>query len=296
MRTVAFERGSSWPSRTDWDGASLGILATALDRWQLTPGETLAGGVSALVVDVTQADGSPAVLKLGFPHEEGVGEALGLEAYGPELAPRVLRQDAWTWALLLERIQPGDSILHADLALDDAFRAACALHTALTAQPAPAGLPTLSRAMSDYTTGCRSRLPQQRAALESLRVADLVDAALAELDTQAADPVPAVLLHGDFNPNNILRSIGPGGWRVIDPKPLVGDPAYDLWPLIAQLGDAPLAERIGLAARFSGLDERRLARWGFARTGLDVSWALEDGLDAEVQATALREWSALAHP
>ena len=296
MSAVPFERGASWASRSDWDGASLEILATTLDRWQLTAGDPLAGGVSALVIAVTQADGSPAVLKLGFPHEEGVGEALGLEAYGPVLAPRVLRQDAWTWALLLERIQPGDSILHTDLALDDAFRAACALHSALAARPAPAGLPTLARAMSDYATGCRGRLPRQRAALEALGVAELVHTALAELEALAADPVSAVLLHGDFNPNNILRSNGPGGWRVIDPKPLVGDPAYDLWPLIAQLGDTPLAERIGLAARFSGLDERRLARWGFARTGLDVSWALEDGLDAEAQATALREWSALAHP
>lgn len=36
-----------------------------------------------------------------------------------------------------------------------------------------------------------------------------------------------VLLHGDFYPGNVLASQREP-WLVIDPKPLIGDPAYDL--------------------------------------------------------------------
>jgi streptomycin 6-kinase len=63
---------------------------------------------------------------------------------------------------------------------------------------------------------------------------------------EAFDLVPAdlpsasrrVLLHGDFNPGNVL-SWGDGRWAVIDPKPMIGDPAYDPWPLV---GFAPRDE------------------------------------------------------
>jgi streptomycin 6-kinase len=40
-----------------------------------------------------------------------------------------------------------------------------------------------------------------------------------------------VLLHGDFNPGNVLAG-RTGTWVAIDPKPMIGDPAYDLWPLL----------------------------------------------------------------
>ena len=45
-----------------------------------------------------------------------------------------------------------------------------------------------------------------------------------------------VLLHGDFNPGNVL-SCGDGRWAAIDPKPMIGDPAYDPWPLLDQVDD-----------------------------------------------------------
>lgn len=42
------------------------------------------------------------------------------------------------------------------------------------------------------------------------------------------------LAHGDFNPGNILRddSGGAAGWIAIDPKAVIGDLAWDPWPLI----------------------------------------------------------------
>ena len=56
----------------------------------------------------------------------------------------------------------------------------------------------------------------------------------------SATPLSAdrhVVVHGDFNPGNLLAA-SRATFLAIDPKPMVGDPAYDPWSLVAQL-DSP---------------------------------------------------------
>jgi streptomycin 6-kinase len=68
----------------------------------------------------------------------------------------------------------------------------------------------------------------------------------------------------------------------------VGDPAYDLWPLVAQIGDphsgpnlaAQLAHQLTIAAEAAGVDPARAGAWAFARAGLSLTWYLADGDDA----------------
>ena len=70
-------------------------------------------------------------------------------------------------------------------------------------------------------------------------------------------------MHGDLNPGNLLAA-GGGRWLAIDPKPMRGDPAYDLWPLLEQVDDpfehpdpaAVLRERVALLAGLLDLDAR----------------------------------------
>jgi streptomycin 6-kinase len=170
--------------------------------------------------------------------------------------------------------------------------------------------------MRDYAEQGRARLATQTDALDGLGVRSLVERSLDELEELAATGTAHSLLHGDYNPGNILESDLPGGggiasdgltsagWMAVDPKPLIGDPAFDLWPLIAQIGDpfsapdpvARLRDNLLVACEAAEQDPLRVARWGAARTGLNVSWYLAAGdpESAVAEALSLRTWCAVA--
>jgi streptomycin 6-kinase len=293
----------AYPTLTAWMAESTEIVHRMLDRWELIPGEAYVGGISASVIAVTTADGDQAVLKVGYPHEEAIWEAVGLAAFPEETAPAVLKQDAWTWSVLLERVAPGIPLTHSGLAPAEALRIGGSLHAALGAGIADARIPTLATAMHDYSTTAMERLPAQATALESLGVRELVHAAVELLGSLASSGGEQALLHGDFNPGNILLGAN-GHWRVVDPKPLLGDSCYDLWPLVSQIGApydasdaaAALAEQLTIAADAARVDGARAALWAFARTGLNVSWYLADDMpaQAEREAVALRAWEIVA--
>jgi streptomycin 6-kinase len=88
-----------------------------MDRWQLQADGPVMHGVCALVLPVRRSDGTSAMLKLTWPHEEARYEHLALAAWNGAGAVHVLEADAFV--MLLER-------LHADrdlsaVPLDDAL-------------------------------------------------------------------------------------------------------------------------------------------------------------------------------
>src|SRR5699024_11083886 len=101
---------------------------------------------------------------------------------------------------------------------------------------------------------------------------------------------------------------GSARWLAIDPKPMVGDPAYDVWPALAQIDDpfaypdpaAVLVPRINLAHQMLGVPPRRICEWACARTVESVLWRLETWPDPAQQQHNLRElpavrtWATLA--
>ena len=92
------------------------------------------------------------------------------------------------------------------------------------------------------------------------------------LQTLPVSATRAALLHGDANPGNFLAARR-RPWLAIDPKPMVGDPAYDLFPLLGQVDDpfgyddpAPvLRHRIARLADELGLSADRIAAYCVAR-------------------------------
>lgn len=105
-------------------------------------------------------------------------------------------------------------------------------------------------------------------------------------------------LHGDFHHENALHS--PRGWLAIDPKGVLGDPAFDVAnlfynPLESELRYQP-ARAARLARSLAPAVERapaELLDWAFAFTALSASWHEEDGSMDEA-AKSLRVGRAVA--
>jgi streptomycin 6-kinase len=304
VQMVAFESSpiDRYRSKDDWDATAAELVATMLERWHLTAGPAYVGGEAASVLEVTTADGVPAVLKVGFPHFEAVWEAVALESWGSDLAPAVLRQDPWTWTLLLERLRPGVQLTKAAISVDEALAVAAELYRDFSSQPVPQGVVTLPHVMGVYLVNARARLPGQAAELARLDAAELLEHGLAEAEALAATDGASAFLHGDYNPGNVLSS--GAGWKVIDPKPMLGDREFDVFPLVEQLG-SPLTSADPIATverhlteftRIVGCDPARTARWCFARSALNLSWWLEDGNHESAAAAVpeIRLWKRLA--
>ena len=306
MRAELFLRSErqSWPSISTWQGETAALVATALERWHLTAGEPYTGGEAGAVLRITTAAGESAVLKVGFPHVEAVGEALALQAWSPALAPRVLKQEPWAWWLMLERIEPGIPLSMTALSTDEAIRVGARMLAELSAVRAAPELPSVREIVDAYLVSAAERRPARAAALASTET-DLVEhgldlaAALAQHDSGRA------LVHGDLNPGNLLRADDrPAGWVAIDPKPMRGDPEFDLEPLVTQLGspsrtvlpEKQLEAWVGLAADLAGLDADLAVRWGVARTALDVTWYAADRNEHAMRAALarLRSWTAVS--
>ena len=89
---------------------------------------------------------------------------------------------------------------------------------------------------------------------------------------ELARPSPRdTLLVTDLRAGNVLRC-GSEQWIIIDPKPFVGDPSYDLVQHLinceGRLYDSPLTlvERL---ADLAEVDAERLRLWTFARAAAD---------------------------
>lgn len=307
MTAELFQRSErqSWPAISSWQAETASLVATALERWHLTAGEPYTGGEAGAVLRVTTAAGESAVLKVGFPHVEAVGEALALQAWSPALAPRVLRQEPWAWWLLLERIEPGIPLSMSALPTDEAIRVGALMLAELSAVRVAPELPSVRGIVDAYLVNAAQRRPARTAALASTESEALVEQGLALAAALAQGDSGRALVHGDLNPGNLLTAGDrAGGWVAIDPKPMRGDPEFDLEPLVTQLGspsrtvlpEKQLEAWVSLAADHAGLDADLAVRWGVARTALDVTWYAADRNEHAMTAALgrLRSWMAVS--
>lgn len=96
-------------------------------------------------------------------------------------------------------------------------------------------------------------------------------------------PTAIIPLHGDLHHDNILSS--DRGWLAIDPKGLVGDPAYEVANVFLnpERGDAIASDPKRIAARADILSQRlgyprkRILGWAAAHAALSACWDLQDG-------------------
>ncbi|MFG2488719.1 aminoglycoside phosphotransferase family protein [Streptomyces virginiae] len=250
-----------------------GRAARFLERWELRRDGPVMHGVTALVLPVERADGSGAVLKLVAVDEESAGEPVALRAWDGQGCVRLLEHDVDTGTLLLERLDEGRDL--AALAREDARQAVVVvgeLVARLTAVPAPAGL----RGLGEMAAGMLEEVPRALARLVEARDRRLLKDCAAAVAEVVAEPGDR-LLHWDLHYENVLAG-GREPWLAIDPKPLAGDPGFDLMPAIInnfRAGD--VRWRFDLLTEVAGLDRERARAWTLGRVLQNCLWDVEDG-------------------
>ncbi|MBY8879506.1 aminoglycoside phosphotransferase family protein [Actinacidiphila acidipaludis] len=282
-RTVAAWEGDA--GRV-WLAELPGRVAGYLDRWRLTPERVFAaGGQISMIVLVRTEDGTPAVLKVGMITRETAQEHAALAHWEGRGAVRLLRADAPEGVLLLERLQADVSLR--SLAEPRAMLEAEALLQRLWVPPADAHPFT---SVADHTAFLAGTLRERREQEWAADARPLIDEALALRDELLAGASEEFLLHGDYHHGNVLAGERMA-WLAIDPKPLVGERAYDLaWlardrlaTLAAQPGPRSAARRrVAALASALDVDPERLRGWALFRSVEAGVWYLsvdgqEDG-------------------
>lgn len=236
-------------------------IADLEKRWSLTIGHPFDGEeVScAWVAPVDLADHTRAVLKIGMPHFENAHEIEGLQFWNGDPTVRLLESDSHLGAMLLERCESGTHLRTLPGPEQDIVIARMLRRLWRTPQ-SPHPFRPLSALTESWT--------QETLAQES-RWADsgLVRVGLDLWSELLRTAQSHVLLATDLHAGNVLRAQREP-WLVIDPKPFVGDAAYDATQHLLNCDDRLRSDFEATTARFAdlvGLDPERIRSWTFAR-------------------------------
>ena len=279
-------RGTHWAA---WVDGLPGVVQVLIERWGLHLDGDPTHGHCSLVLPVRTAEGADAMLKVGFPDEESEHEHLALQRWGGHGAVRLLSADPHHGGLLLERLSSTDlstvSDAEACLFVADLYGR---LHI-----PAMPQLRPLSYFIERWTAelaelGRNAPIPRR-----------LVEQAIALGTELAADRAVADrVIHTDLHYSNVLAAEREP-WLVIDPKPVNGDPHYEIAPMLWNRWDEIAGDvREGVRRRFwmlvdaAGFDEDRARGWVIVRMVYNAMWAWTG--DPESDPSRLTRYIAIA--
>jgi streptomycin 6-kinase len=243
-------------------------------RWRLSCEHPFDGSdVScAWVAPVLRGDGTRAVLKLGMPHMEGAHELQGLCFWDGDPTVRLLEADADLNAMLLESCEPGSTLrrlpeLEQDVVIARLLRRLWRLPVA----PHPfRPLSAMTAYWAEETMAMAPKWPDAGLIREGLRL-------FGELSRPSSGDV---LLATDLHAGNVLRAQREP-WLVIDPKPFVGDRAYDATQHLFNCLDRVLTDPEATIRRLAELlesDYERIRLWMFARAAAEPRDTWNDDL------------------
>ncbi|MBA8795444.1 streptomycin 6-kinase [Friedmanniella endophytica] len=241
-------------------------IADLAQRWELELGAPFEpGGSGSWVAPATDAGGADLVLKVGWTHTEARDEAEGLAVLGGEGAVQVFRYENHgpTTAALLERCRPGEELRTRPEG--EQHRVIGALLRRIRAVPVPADHPfrPLTELCDLWADEAETAHAERPPGVDP----GLVREGLALFRALPRDADTAVLLCTDLHGGNVLSGTRLP-WLLIDPKPYVGDPHYDVLQHLLNCFDSLLADPLGLIARVcdeADLDPTRVRHWLFAR-------------------------------
>ena len=252
------------PERSAWLAALPEIIQHLQERWGLLLGAPFDHEYvsCAWVAPATRKDGARGVLKIGMPHMEGEQEIDGLRFWNGEGCVQLLEWDAALNAMLLERCEPGTPLFAAPEEEQDAV------------------IGTMLRGL--WRTPPRNKFRPLSALVEYWRQetlaakgqwadAGLVTAGLKTMQQLANSATREVVLVTDLHAANVLRAQREP-WLMIDPKPFVGDGAFDVTQHLFNCESRIQADPIGLISRMAGLagaDPERIKLWLFGRAAAE---------------------------
>ncbi|MEE1618407.1 aminoglycoside phosphotransferase family protein [Brachybacterium sp. J153] len=275
---------SDEPGLVAWRERLPGVVDELLEgRGLRASAPFLPGGSSAWVAPVVTADGAERVLKVAWAHDESRDEAAGMAAWQGHGAAGVHRaeREGDTAMLLLDRVRPGTPLAEWGT-WPERDEVAAAVMRRLWVAPEPlvgaeeaARFRPLAQMCAAWADEAATQAAPGPPAGRLPR--DLVDHALERFRRLPEEwDGEQVLLATDLNPGNILASAGgPDPWVLIDPKPYVGDPHYDVLqhmlndPERMRAQPGHFADRM---AHLTGLDPRRVREWLLARCVQESAW------------------------
>ena len=250
------------------------LLEDLASRWSLTLGDPYADLSYHYVCRATVAGGTPAVLKVGVPHDEMGTESEVLRLFDGHGIVRLFQADLEAGALLMERAVPGETLVALSQSDDDrATRIGATIMRDLW-RPAPDHHPFrdmqswfkyLWKVDADLRASGQPVPPQIERAVPLTR----------ELIDTTDQPV---LLHGDLHHFNILTAQR-SPYLAIDPKGHVGDRCYELYAFLVNPDEieAPrLTRRLDILTSELDLDRARARDWFFARQVLNACWSFDE--------------------
>jgi streptomycin 6-kinase len=255
------------------------ILDILSRRWSLTlctPFDSLS---YSYVSPAIGENGTEFILKVGVPNKELITEIEALRLIDGRGAVELFKADPEMGAMLLEYLRPGTTLF--DLDQDE-------LATSIAAQvmsklwhsiPEEHIFPNVS----DWAKGfqrMRARFDGGTGPFPK----SLVEAAEKIFDELLGSGSEDVLLHGDLHHWNIL-SAEREPWLAIDPKGVIGEPAYEVgawlrnpFPHILRFEnpEAIIVRRVKRFTEALGFNTERLLGWGFAQAVLAGWWSFEE--------------------
>ncbi len=235
-------------------------------RWSLNLADPFDGDeVScAWVATATLKDHTTAVLKLGMPHMEAEHEIEGLRFWAGNPTVHLLAADDELGAMLLERCEPGTALRELPETEQDVVIASLLRRLwRLPRAPHPfRPLAIMTEAWSNEALAQAKHWRDPGVVSEGLY-----------LFRQLPETTPApALLATDLHAGNVLRAHREE-WLVIDPKPFVGDPAYDATQHLLNCYARLLSNPVETIRRFADLvelDYERIRLWTFARAAVQA--------------------------
>lgn len=209
------------PDAERWLDSVPDLVAAAADAWGLEVGAPVSNeGHVSIVLAARTAGGTDAILKLSLPDEESRPESAALRRWDGDGAVRMLRASDDGFTLLLERCRPGHDLF--TVSVPEQVTVLTDLFPRLWVEPDPPNdtYPELGDTVARWEremVSMAARLGVAREIAEDAR----------RWARELRVDMPRRLLHGDLHPQNVLAAER-APWLAIDPKPWIGDPAFDL--------------------------------------------------------------------